>query len=179
MIRTSSALFWFGLVILASIGLYRTSDRVQELNHKLTNLNTAIEAEQQSIHVLKAEWVYLSNPERIKTLADRHLALRATSPQQIISLGTMADFLPTRHDAMVAVAVTNTPIPNIRTNLSAVLPPQPQHLASVHAKTSNIQVASFDTGHITDHMTIRRTASAQQPSFDQIGTLISQLDEHP
>ena len=56
MIRTPSILFWFGLIIAASIALYRTSDRVQELNTQLHTLDASIDSEQESIHVLKAEW---------------------------------------------------------------------------------------------------------------------------
>ena len=177
MIRSSSVLFWFGLVIIASIALYRTSDRVQELNHQLSIVNAAIESEQQSIHVLKAEWVYLANPDRVKMLAQKHLALRQTSPQQIASLEGFTEILPTRHESQTSVAVTTTPIVNVHTSLAALSPSQ--HFASTHAKPANIHVASANTGHIADHMLMQHSASAQQVSLDPIGSLIGQINAHP
>jgi cell division protein FtsL len=173
MIRTSQILFWFGLTIAASLALYHTSDRVQELDQQLRGITTAIEAEQQSIHVLKAEWVYLANPARIEATAKKHLALRPTSPQQITRMEDLAEIAPTRHEAMASVAVNATPMANIHTSLA--LPPhvipEPKHKAT-------IAVASVDTGHINEHMIMQRTASAQ-PLPDSIGSLITELGTHP
>ncbi len=175
MIRTSSVLFWFGLTIVASLGLYRTSDRVHEMSQQLHALNSAIDAEQQSIHVLKAEWVYLANPARVEAAAKKHLALRPTSPQQVGDLGTLSETLPTRGEAMASVAITGTPIANVRTSLAA-LPPRTNAVASKHK--APVAVAAADTGHINDHMTMQRTASAA-PLPDSIGSLISDLGTHP
>jgi cell division protein FtsL len=177
MIRTSSVLFWFGLVIIASLALYRTSDRVHELNARLREVNTAIENEQQSIHVLKAEWVYLANPARVEAAAHKHLALRPTSPQQVTELSSLSEVLPTRSEAMASVAISGTPIANIKSSLE----PMPTRVATIavgakHAKAP-ITVASADTGHINDHMIMQRTASAA-PSPDSIGNLITELGEH-
>ena len=85
MIRASSTLFWFGLAIIASLWFYRTTDNVLALEHQLRSINTATENEQQSIHVLKAEWVYLANPARIEAEARKHLA-PAPAARQIVAL---------------------------------------------------------------------------------------------
>ncbi len=177
MIRTSSVLFWFGLTLIASLALYRTSDRVHELNAQLRNINSSIEAEQQSIHVLKAEWVYLANPARVETAARKHLALRPASPQQITAIDSLAEVLPTRTEAMASVAISGTPIANIKSSL-APLPPRPVAVAAIakHKPVATVAVASADTGHINERMMMERTASAA-PMHDSIGSLITELQQ--
>jgi cell division protein FtsL len=96
MSRFACLFFWVSLAIAASVGLYHTSYRVHDLGLQLHNVNLAIEAEQRNIHVLKAEWVYLSNPEKIEVAAKKHLALRATSLQQIARVESLPDVLPSR-----------------------------------------------------------------------------------
>ena len=175
MIRTSSVLFWFGLIIVASLALYRTSDRVHELNLQLHDINTSIEEEQKSIHVLKAEWVYLANPARIEAAAQKHLALRPTSPQQVAQMDSLAEILPTRSEAMASVAISGTPIANIKTSLEPMAP----RVVAVNALHKlHPTVTAADTTHINDHMTMERTASAQ-PLPDSIGALINELGTHP
>jgi cell division protein FtsL len=169
MIRSSTVLFWFSLVIIASLALYRTSDRAHTLNKQLKELNTAIETEQQSLHVLKAEWAWLANPTRIEKSAKKHLALRPTSPQQIVSLAELAEVLPTRKEAMASVSVTATPMANVRTTL--VMP-------RAKTPTKSMAAAQVTNTHINDRMIIQRTASAQ-PMPDSIGALINQLDISP
>jgi cell division protein FtsL len=173
MIRTSSVLFWFSLIIIASLALYRTSDRVHELNTQLRQVNADIESEQQSIHVLKAEWVYLANPARVEAAAHKHLALRPTSPQQVTALNTLSEVLPTRSEAMASVAISGTPIANIRSNMEP-MPTRPTTVAVAAKHAAPIAVASVDTGHINDRMIMQRTASAA-PTSDSIGSLITEL----
>ncbi|MFY9289000.1 MAG: hypothetical protein WAO98_10930 [Alphaproteobacteria bacterium] len=175
MIRTSSVLFWFGLIIVASLALYRTSDRVHELNQQLRDVTASIEAEQQRIHVLKAEWVYLANPARIENSARRHLALRPTSPQQVVHLDTISEILPTRKEAMALVSVTSTPMATVKTSLA----PRPVVVTSSPSKPAakTIAVAAADSGHINDHMIMERTASAKP--VDPIGNFINELGTHP
>jgi cell division protein FtsL len=189
MIRTSSVLFWFGLAIIASIALYRTSDHVQALNHQLSSINSQIEFEQQSLHVLKAEWVYLSNPARLEKLAQKHLALRLTSPQQITTADNLSTMLPTRNEAMASVSVSSTPIANVRVSMAAPSPqgsyqaaPNTVRVMKMRQKTTApkplVTLASTEPSHLNDHMLIQHTASAES-SADQIGAMLAQLDRHP
>lgn len=179
MIRTSSVLFWFALTIIASLALYRTSDRVHELNAQLQNINASIEAEQQSLHVLKAEWVYLSNPARVEAAAHKHLATRPTNPQQVAQLADLGEVLPTRAEAMASVAISGTPMANIKSNLSP-LPSRAVSLAalskSVGKAKTPVTVTASDSSHINETMHMQRTASAA-PLHDSIGTLITELGQ--
>lgn len=173
MIRTSSIPFWFSLAIIASIAFYNTTDHVQSLEQKLRSLNASIENEQQNIHVLNAEWVYLANPERVEAEARKHLtALRPTAPQQVARMGDIAEMLPTREESMTSVAVNSMPIGNIRSSLTA-----PHVVASLKKPKGTIAVASIDTGHINERMILQHVATAPS-SPDTIGSLISELGTH-
>ncbi len=170
MIRASSILFWFGLTIAASLGLYHTSYRVHELEQQLHQLNGSIDAEQESLHVLKAEWVYLANPARIGTEARKHLVtMRPTSPQQIARFESLSEILPTREEAMASVTVSGTPIANVKTSLA--MPTQ------LTLSTKN-KIADADTSYINTHVNIQHTENAQ-PASDQIGALIERYGAHP
>ncbi len=106
MTRVSSALFWFGMSLVASLGLYGTSNRVQELGKQLRALNVKIEAEQANIHVLKAEWVYLSNPARIEAAARKYLAMHPASVEQIAKIDDLPSILPTPEEAQTGLHAT-------------------------------------------------------------------------
>lgn len=172
MIRTSSILFWFGLIIAASLALYRTSDRAHELKQQLHEINASIETEQQRIHVLKAEWVYLANPARVETSTKKHLALRPTATQQITTLDNLAEALPTRREAMASATVSATPLVNIKTSLA---PRATVADISTRKATTNVAEAIV---HVNDHMIIQKTASAQQFP-NNIGALINALTPRP
>ena len=92
MIRPTT-LLWMGLAGAVGFGLFQLKHEVQALEDDLFRLNRQILAEQQQIHVLKAEWSYINQPERLEALARRHLDLAPMRPQQI---GSVAD-LPARH----------------------------------------------------------------------------------
>ncbi len=91
MIRLSN-LVWVALAVVVGFGLFQLKHQVQELEDEMFRLNRAILAEQQAIHVLKAEWSYINQPQRLQSLASRHLDLQPMKPTQ---LGTLAD-LPIR-----------------------------------------------------------------------------------
>lgn len=166
MIRVSQILFWFGLSIAASIALYHTSDRTHELDRQLREVDAAVEGEQQTIHVLKAEWVFLANPTRVETEAKKHLALRPTVPAQVIELASLDDALPTHDENMRSVAVTATPIATVKTSLVMSAPRAYRPARKIAA-----------SGHINDRMVIERTASVQSP--DTIGSLLAGLGSRP
>jgi hypothetical protein len=168
MTRASPLTLWFGLVIAASLLLYHTSDRVEALNHQLRDIDTAINAERESIHVLKAEWAYLADPARIASASERHLPLRPTLPQQVITMNELTDVLPTRSEAMASVVINGMPIANIRSNF-------PQHLRLASTPESK-QVAHADKNYLNNHMIMQRTTNvASLPT----PMLIDDTGSHP
>ena len=108
MTRASSTLIWFSLTLFVSLGLYHTSYRVEELDRQLRALNSEIQAEQKNIHVLKAEWVFLSNPARIEDAARKHLGLKPTAPQQVTGLNKISQIAPTRKELLAKAKTAGT-----------------------------------------------------------------------
>ena len=145
MTRASTTLFWFSLTIFVSLGLYHTSYRVEELGRQLRTFNTDIEAEQRALHVLKAEWVFLSNPARIEEAARKHLDLKPTTPQQLTRLEKLSSVLPSRSEKMARAAMTAKAV--------ASAPPRPAAL--------NPKVAAEETGRLNTHMIMQKTAAVQ------------------
>ncbi|MDE2029117.1 MAG: hypothetical protein KGI97_00985 [Alphaproteobacteria bacterium] len=162
----ASLLPWFGLTLLASLLLFHTSDRVNALSRKLTSLDAQIEAEQESMHVLRAEWVYLSNPARIAAEIKGHLDLQPTPPADVATLDatTVAALLPMR-DGL-------TPAPQVRV---AATEPHDVGSAAHTAHRRNRVFASINAGHITDHVILQHSATSAEASDDGIGALIASL----
>ena len=104
MIRPAT-LFWIVLAGCVGYGLYHLKNEVQAQEDELFRVNRTILAEQEAIHVLRAEWSYLNQPARLQALAARHLDLAPTKPGQ---LGTIAA-LPLPHDASAPPALAAAP----------------------------------------------------------------------
>jgi len=151
MTRVSSILFWFGLTFIVSLGLYGTSNRVQDLSKQLLSLNAQIEAEQANIHVLKAEWVYLSNPQRIEQAARKYLAMHPTALEQIAKLDDLPEILPTQKEAMAGVTVRGKPMANLGSTLT-------KRRATASVPTSKTS-AKEEVGHVNTRMTLQSAAN--------------------
>jgi len=82
MIHKTTLLFLL-LAGAISVALFSVKYQVQDLEQELVGLNRSIIDERKSIHVLKAEWSHLNNPERLKGLARRHLGMRPVEPDQM------------------------------------------------------------------------------------------------
>lgn len=85
MTRLTIALTVF-LAIALSIGVFRITYQVDELEQELSELNKQILEEQETIHILKAEWSYLNDPNRLEDLARRHLGLEAMQGNQLVNM---------------------------------------------------------------------------------------------
>jgi hypothetical protein len=103
MIRPGN-IFWVGLAFTLGYGLYHLKHEVKALEDELFRLNRQILAEQQAIHVLRAEWSYINQPQRLQSLTQRHLDLQPTKPAQI---GTLAA-LPARPAEAPAPAIADS-----------------------------------------------------------------------
>ncbi|MDR3450623.1 MAG: hypothetical protein P4M15_12930 [Alphaproteobacteria bacterium] len=167
----SSLLTWFGLTIIASLMLYHTSDRVNALDRQLRDLNSQIEAEQQSLHVLKAEWVYLANPARVEAAARRHLALAPTPTNRVLTMNDIGDLLPLR-DGVAPVAVAENTAAPARPDAHNDIAQRP-----ARRHTTRI-VASNRDGHVNDRMIMQHPILVEA-STDSIGGLIGTLGLHP
>ena len=81
-VRLSSLMI---LAAAASAGalLFWTSQNVQEQESQMQALQMAIAKEKQSIRVLNAEWDYLNRPERLESLAAKHMGLGVPLVDQV------------------------------------------------------------------------------------------------
>lgn len=167
--RATAILFWFTLTIVVSVGLYDTSYRVQDLRGQLRTINAKIEAEQRNLHVLKAEWGYLTNPARIEMAARKHLKLSPTATTQIARLDDLREILPVRNDALMGSGsaagsgsgsgLSGTQLASAgKAEISKVSIVTKAKIAQPQA--SAVKVALEDE-HLNTHVVIRRTANAE------------------
>lgn len=173
MIRLPSLLFWTVMAIGASLALYHTSYRVHDLSQQLHTLNASIEAEQRNIHVLKAEWVYLTNPAKIEQAARKYLPLQPTAIQQIARLDMLPDLVPTRAEAMADMTVTHTPMATLRGATPAS--------TNLRAAPARGRATDDDRAHLNTRMIMQPsgpTASAE-PKLDQGSFVLANIGSRP
>jgi hypothetical protein len=83
---STPAIAALALTAAVSYGLYELKYEVQGLERRYDDLSRELLNEQDAVHILKAEWSYLTRPYRVQKLADRFLPLRPTQPTQITHL---------------------------------------------------------------------------------------------
>jgi cell division protein FtsL len=93
MTRLTIALTAF-LALALSIAVFRITYQVDELEGRLHSLNNEILDEQETIHILKAEWSYLNDPHRLEVLAKRYLGLEEMTGEQLINMETLDQQVP-------------------------------------------------------------------------------------
>lgn len=78
----------FALIITAVIGafLYYTKYNVSKMRTNLAHMNREIIKVKDEVHVLKAEWVYLNKPSRLKKLNDTYGRLKPVKVMQVASI---------------------------------------------------------------------------------------------
>jgi len=84
-----ATLLWAMLAIIAGTGLFLLKYEVQAQEQRLTSLRKDIIDSQEQIHVLKAEWSYLNEPQRLREQAERHLGLHPLKPSQIVTIASL------------------------------------------------------------------------------------------
>lgn len=126
------------LIVAAAAGiagvLFPVKYRVQDLERELAGLNAQILEDREAMHVLKTEWSYLNQPERIAELAQRHLAMGVMEPLQVVSF----DVLPPRPEDFgyaQADLEKELPQPRLRPGKPSEGPAELQ-VASLPAKTA-------------------------------------------
>jgi hypothetical protein len=93
------------MLALVSFELYNGVHRVKAQAQELAALDAQIAREAEAIRVLKAEWTFLNQPDRLQDLARRHLALSPTGASQIVVLTS----LPIRGGASPVVEASDLP----------------------------------------------------------------------
>ena len=86
---SAPAIAALALTVAVSYGLYEVKYEVQRLEREYAGLSRELLQEQDAVHVLKAEWSYLSRPERVHDLARRFLNVQPVTSRQIVHLGDL------------------------------------------------------------------------------------------
>lgn len=86
---------WLFLFGATGFSLFTIAFQVEEMEQELTKINSQIIREQETIHVLDAEWAYLNRPDRLQQLSKDLLPyLSEASVDQISTLGDIPHPLP-------------------------------------------------------------------------------------
>ena len=117
------------LIVAAGAGLhlYQVKHSVSMLDRELRDVNRQTELVRERTQILRAEWALLNEPDRLRQVAQRHLALEPMAPAQFIREAELDRRLPA---AGLAVILLPRPVrisgcrhgPG-RSRLTAVLPP--------------------------------------------------------
>lgn len=86
-----STIFWFALAGICGTVLFHTSQQVTDGRSALNRLDREILREEESIRVLKAEWSYLNQPERLEKLAAQYLELVPLTGRQFARTGDITE----------------------------------------------------------------------------------------
>ena len=71
------------LFTLSIYGLFQIKYKVLELRRDTKELSAELEKEKREVDALKVEWTYLTNPQRIASLASKYLNLSNTNAERI------------------------------------------------------------------------------------------------
>ena len=77
------------LIIFSVTVSTHIKNSVYKLEGELKQLNIQNQQDAQNIHILNAEWSNLNNPERLRTLAKKHIALKPIKAEQIINYSAL------------------------------------------------------------------------------------------
>jgi hypothetical protein len=72
------------LAVIAAALLFWVSQNVQEKERVLTRLQDRLQAEEESLRVLKAEWDYLNRPDRLEELASKYLDMKSVTVDHVV-----------------------------------------------------------------------------------------------
>ncbi len=123
MILRWSTLLWL-VAFAVAVGLvFQIKYEVQDLEDRLARTQTRIQKDREALHVLRAEWSYLNQPQRIARLAQRHLEMIPLKAPQIGRIASLPP-RPERMDGRVFAAGPPLP-PRAPGALAGAWRPQP------------------------------------------------------
>jgi cell division protein FtsL len=85
----STAIF-FLLALVGGFILFKVKYEVVEIEQKLAQTERQIAREKETIHILKAEWSHLNEPQRLQKLAEKYLDIVPMKTEQIAAV--VSDF---------------------------------------------------------------------------------------
>jgi len=105
------------LAILSGLYLYHSKNAVLMLDRRIEKIARDTMAIGNQTRLLHAEWTLLNDPERLRELSDRYLALRPLAPTQFTALADLGSRIPApmapepEPQAPPTEATTEEPVP--------------------------------------------------------------------
>jgi hypothetical protein len=162
MIRLAS-LFWLALVAATGFATFKVKYTVQDIEDELNKVRRHTIAEQQEIHILRAEWTALNQPERLAELNRRFLSLAAVAPKQLQR--KIEDIplrpLPQPAEPLIAAAPEATPTT------------QPAPADVRPAPDTVVPAATVPAGHQADAAAVTPVVAATRPAMAKIQLIAS------
>ena len=87
-LRISTVLFVM-LLVCGAFGLYMVKYKVQDLKKEVQITEKSLMEEKQNLHVAKAEWAFLTRPDRIRRLSVKYLSAKPMTSKQIVTLSSI------------------------------------------------------------------------------------------
>jgi cell division protein FtsL len=108
----TGTILWTLLAVGVGVVLFVVKYEVKDLEHRLAGLNTQIHSNQETIHILRAEWSYLNDPVRLRALSEKHLGMKPVAPNQVATLETLPkDGIPATGVVYAAVSPSKVSLP--------------------------------------------------------------------
>ena len=95
------------MTAFGGVGMIVLKNQVQALEGELNRINASIQEDVKSIHVLKAEWSHLNSPQRLRSLASKHISLNPVRAEQIINYSELPFSYENRKENRRIVAQQN------------------------------------------------------------------------
>ena len=110
-------------LIISAAALMHISGSVQQLERDIVHYERAIDQEKEKIRVLKAEWAYLNNPERLEALAAGGYDMHTPKTDALISdPARLPNMFTSEQDALNSI----TPASGVSPQNKRFLHPQKQ-----------------------------------------------------
>lgn len=108
----TGTILWTLLAVSVGVVLFVVKYEVKDLEHRLAGLNADIHRNQETIHILRAEWSYLNDPIRLRTLSEKHLGMKPVTPTQVATLDTLPkDGIPATGVVYAAISPSRMSMP--------------------------------------------------------------------
>ncbi|OAN46619.1 hypothetical protein A6A04_05770 [Paramagnetospirillum marisnigri] len=103
-----ATILWTSVAACIGVFLFFVKHEVKDQERRLTALNSQIQSNQETIHILRAEWSYLNDPTRLRALAEKHLGMHPVKANEVATLDSvLRNGLPS---TMLAAATPPRPV---------------------------------------------------------------------
>lgn len=89
MMRRSTLLVLCASLIIG-LALFRLKYKVMSLEYHHSQIKKSIHENQETLHVLRAEWAHLNDPKRLQELSEKYLDINALQSSQLVSFADVA-----------------------------------------------------------------------------------------